>query len=120
MSITKLLEKFSSEGREKAEHFISNWDHVFLGEREILLKEGDKKSDWTRIRICRYKHEYILVKGPMGDDTIKWLIANFGAYKTKKSKSMYRIPMANITIEDINSIIDRINKEPKHDEYYYG
>ncbi len=118
MSINNLLDRFSSEGRVKAEHIISNWEHVFPGRKEILFKEGNKKSDWTRLRICCYKHEYILVKGPMSDDTKKWLVDNFGAYKTKKSESMYRIPLPNISLEDINRIIDRINKEPKHDDYY--
>ena len=73
-TVAKLLDQFSSEGLEKAKYLISNWEYVYPGQREVLLKEGPKKTDRTRIRICKYKDEYILVKGPIEIGMIDWLV----------------------------------------------
>ena len=104
-TVAELLDHFSTEGLEKAKHLISNWQYVYPGQREVLLKDGPKKTDRTRIRICKYKDEYILIKGPMKTETVDWLLNSFKATKTKKSVSMYRIPLARLTYDDLGSII---------------
>ena len=110
-TVAKLLDPFSTEGLEKAKHLISNWEYVYPGQKEVLLKDGPKKTDRTRIRICKYKDEHILVKGPMESEMSDWLVNNFKAKKTSKSVSIYRIPLERLSFDDLDSIIKKVKSQ---------
>jgi len=111
-SINELLDRFSKQGREKAEYIIKNWDYVVPGTKEILLKSEIK--DKTLARICHYKNEYIHVKEWLLDiEKIMWLEENALVKRTKEGYA-YNVYLSSLSYESIDVLIEWIllSKKP--------
>ncbi len=105
-SINELLDRFSKQGREKAEYLINNWDYVAPGTKEILLKS--EKNNKTLARICRYKNEYIHVKEWLLDiKKIMWLEENASVERTKGGYAI-NVYLNSISYENIDILINWI------------
>ena len=105
-TLPELLNRFSREGRDKAEYLISRWAFIEPGTKEILIKSRDYSK--TLIRICKYKNEYLHIKYWLLDKTkIDWLVNKFGA-KVTQAGNAYNVFLERISYKDIDEIIDRV------------
>lgn len=101
VAIPELVERFCAINRPKVQLFIDLWPHEKQGNAsEIILM----KSGRPQFRLCAYSSEHVLVKAPLPEATVEWLVECFGAEQMSVNEKV-KISLHKLDLEAIDEII---------------